>query len=99
MKKLLVLLMFVAICATAFSQSISHIENKNHFYRIYNEKNVEVKAVGDYVGTLVGHGSKFFIVVKNGFYDLYCMTCKVTSINRFPLQWAILFPFRATPSS
>jgi hypothetical protein len=73
MKKLLVLLMFVAICATAFSQSISHIENKNHFYRIYNEKNVEVKAVGDYVGTLVGHGSKFFIVVKNGFYDLYDM--------------------------
>ena len=32
-----------------------------------------LKPVGDYVGTLVGHGSKFFIVVKNGFYDLYDM--------------------------
>ena len=76
MKKLLVLLAFVAICATAFSQSISHIENKGHYYRIYNERNVEVKVIGDYIGTLVGHGSKFFIVQKNGYYELYDMQCR-----------------------
>ena len=77
MKKLLVLFMLVAMCAaTAFSQSISHIENRGHFYRIYNEKNVEVKSIGDYIGTLVGHGSKFFIVKKNGFYELYDMQCR-----------------------
>ncbi|MBO7133465.1 MAG: hypothetical protein J6W06_04835 [Bacteroidales bacterium] len=73
MKKLLVLLTFVAICATAFSQSISHIENKNNFYHIYNEKNQDVKTVTNQIGTLVGHGSNFFIVKKFNFYDLYDM--------------------------
>ena len=65
-----ILLLFLSLTMSAQAE-ISRIEHRNNFYHIYNEKGREAKAVSDRIGTLVGHGSSFFIVRKNNFYMLH----------------------------
>lgn len=65
-----ILILFLALTMSAQAE-ILRIEHRNNFYHIYNEKGREAKAVSDRIGTLVGHGSSFFIVRKNNFYMLH----------------------------
>lgn len=77
MKKILLIVLFCALCLPMMARSISNIERSGSWYRFYDEKGncYKTRSVSG-MGDLVGWSSDIAIFKSGSFYKIYDSECK-----------------------
>ncbi len=72
MRQFLFLICVFVSLQNADAQTISHIEQNNSWYYIYDQDGKKIKTLSTSQGTIVAHGSSFYILRQgNSFYVCY----------------------------
>ena len=72
MRQFLFLICIFFSLQNADAQTISHIEQNNSWYYIYDQDGKKIKTLSTSQGTIVAHGSSFYILRQgNSFYVCY----------------------------